>query len=257
MPYSYKTKSDRDRTDEIFNRVVTKRYVQPKLDLPKETICFGAKNRHYYFAYGANLNKNGMNARCPGWKGLCIGELKDHRLVFRGVADVIPSKGHSVQGMIYELTDAHFKALDRFEGFPNFYDRKVVQVQGFNCIVYFMVSGGSYDPPQASYKQTITDGLQDWRLPVKSHFKDAICGERKKTSTKIDVFGGTVPGSEMYGVYNHMGFTIYDEVNEELKNKDMVGKSVKKIKKACERHGTWMAKRTNAKWCGVFPVQGT
>ena len=49
-----------------------------------------------YFAYGINLNHSSMHSLCPFAVPIGKYELPDHRLVFRGVADVEYCEGHSV-----------------------------------------------------------------------------------------------------------------------------------------------------------------
>jgi gamma-glutamylcyclotransferase (GGCT)/AIG2-like uncharacterized protein YtfP len=64
-------------------------------------------------------------------------ELRDHRLVFSrrsvrtgtGVADVVPAKGQSVWGVLYELEDAGLAALDEKEGNGWAYERAQVAVR--------------------------------------------------------------------------------------------------------------------------------
>ena len=54
--------------------------------------------RALYFAYGSNLNEEQVFRRCPGAR--CYGPctLPDYRLVFDGVADIIPARGAAVEG---------------------------------------------------------------------------------------------------------------------------------------------------------------
>jgi len=124
---------------------------------------------YYYFAYGANLNLQGMESRCPGFKKVAPAILYNYKLVFRGVADVAPAKGDAVMGAVYLLTKEHFAALDRFEGFPHLYLRKVVEVETLSgkkltAIVYVMTKKSKPRPPSASYLNIIIQGLQQWRL---------------------------------------------------------------------------------------------
>ena len=97
----------------------------------------------HYFAYGSNLDPQQMALRCPGATVVGLGELRDHRLTFPltshdwggGVASVGVAHGESVWGVVYELTDEHLAALDRYEQFVgpgdqhNLYDRETTSVQ--------------------------------------------------------------------------------------------------------------------------------
>jgi gamma-glutamylcyclotransferase (GGCT)/AIG2-like uncharacterized protein YtfP len=124
---------------------------------------------YYYFAYGANLNLQGMEARCPGYKKVAPAILHNYKLVFRGVADVVPATGDAVMGAVYLLNTEHFQALDRFEGFPRLYIRKVVEVETLSgkklkAVVYVMTKKSKPCPPSNSYLSVILKGLQQWRL---------------------------------------------------------------------------------------------
>ena len=84
-----------------------------------------------YFAFGSNMDAAQMSRRCPGAVALGTATLKEHRLVFRGpsrkrgggVLSVDPAPEAAVRGVLYEVTDAHLEALDRFEGAPEWYLR--------------------------------------------------------------------------------------------------------------------------------------
>ncbi len=123
-----------------------------------------------YFAYGANLDRNGMNARCPGNKPLCRAVLKDYRLVFRNVADIEEAENQQVQGALYEITLEHLKSLDRFEGYPRLYTRKTVNVirecgSQIKAIVYQMTDRQYSAPPFEGYLNIILYGCQQWQFP--------------------------------------------------------------------------------------------
>jgi len=125
---------------------------------------------YYYFAYGANLNLQGMQFRCPGFKKVAPAILHNYRLVFRGVADVVTAPGAKVMGAVYALNEKHFQALDRFEGFPRMYLRKVVEVETLEgrrikAVVYIMTKKFKPQAPSEFYLDTILTGLRQWNLP--------------------------------------------------------------------------------------------
>ncbi|MBC8465666.1 gamma-glutamylcyclotransferase [bacterium] len=123
-----------------------------------------------YFAYGANLDKNGMNIRCPGNKPLCRAVLKNYRLVFRNVADIEEAINHCVHGALYEITKEHLQPLDRFEGYPRLYIRKTVTViredgTQVKAIVYQITSRHQYSSPYQGYLNIILSGCLQWQFP--------------------------------------------------------------------------------------------
>jgi len=123
-----------------------------------------------YFAYGANLDMRGMELRCPGHKRIGRAVLKDYRLTFKGVADVEPAPGHQVHGALYEITLDHLCSLDRFESYPLFYTRKLLEVitdegQQVEAVVYVMNNRNRYAPPNRGYLNVILTGCRQWELP--------------------------------------------------------------------------------------------
>ena len=79
-----------------------------------------------YFAYGSNLNIEQMKIRCPGAVGISPAVLEGWKLAERIYADIEKAPGECVNGALYEISD--FAALDRFEGYPQCYDREEVMV---------------------------------------------------------------------------------------------------------------------------------
>jgi len=129
-----------------------------------------------YFAYGANLNNAGMKWRCPKATPIKNITLSNWRLVFRGVADIEPSLGHSVQGVLWHITPECEASLDRFEGYPTLYTKDYflvstkVDEQG-NCVeseevmVYLMMRD-TYGAPFHGYLDTIQEGYLEHGLDL-------------------------------------------------------------------------------------------
>lgn len=90
-----------------------------------------------YFAYGSNMDKDQMLERCPNAVLVGPATLADYRLAFTifspkrncGCADIVPSVGSVVYGLLYDLTDADREVLDGFEGHPVHYERILVRVK--------------------------------------------------------------------------------------------------------------------------------
>lgn len=90
--------------------------------------------KRLYIAYGSNLNLQQMAKRCPKAKVYGKGELKDFRLLFKGVpnnayATIESFKGGKVPVLVWEVKTKDEKALDIYEGFPNFYYKKDLEVE--------------------------------------------------------------------------------------------------------------------------------
>jgi gamma-glutamylcyclotransferase len=126
-----------------------------------------------YFAYGSNMHPGQMQQRCPGGSFVAPARLRDHRLAFSrpwaawdggGVADIQPSPGSIVEGVVWEITAAHRDALDEYEECPAAYTRQDVIVKTFEgktltVFAYFAKPMGSYRPGRR-YLQSLIDGAR-------------------------------------------------------------------------------------------------
>ncbi len=135
----------------------------------------GAGLRPYlYFAYGSNLDVEQMAGRCPGARMRHPYTLKDWRLVFRGVADVIPAEGHEVRGGLYTITAEDEAGLDRYEGYPSLYTKVWYEDPSLGLIMFYVMNGRSkrfdrqdWAMPASLYLGTIRQGFRDWEIPAK------------------------------------------------------------------------------------------
>ena len=87
-----------------------------------------------YIAYGSNLNLEQMAFRCPTAKVVGKSELKDYELLFRGgrrgaVATVEPKAGSTVPILVWEIQKKDEASLDLYEGYPNFYDKQMLEIE--------------------------------------------------------------------------------------------------------------------------------
>jgi gamma-glutamylcyclotransferase (GGCT)/AIG2-like uncharacterized protein YtfP len=127
-----------------------------------------------YFAYGSNLNLSQMSRRCPDAVPMDKLYLQKWKLVFRGVADVIPSDDHCVPGGLWKITKKCEAALDRYEGWrrddSGMYRKVRVAVDGLpdgetHVMMYVMNSTGIM-PPAVGYFDGIRTGYKDFGLKV-------------------------------------------------------------------------------------------
>ena len=125
-----------------------------------------------YAAYGSNMNIEQMAIRCPKAKVIGTGILKDYKLTFRGlgrggVANVEQSKGSSVPIVLWEITSECEVALDRYEGYPSLYTKRVVEVtckdkSKVKAMGYVMAKRYESYPsePCEAYYHVIVDGYK-------------------------------------------------------------------------------------------------
>lgn len=126
------------------------------------------KPRPYlYFAYGSNLNQRQFQDRCPHAKLVGTMALTDWKLVFRGVADIVPAEGSEVFGALYTITNWCEEALDRYEGFPDLYGKRFIALPDGRRIMFYVMNSERLAAPSQFYFGTIWQGYQDVGLDPK------------------------------------------------------------------------------------------
>lgn len=120
----------------------------------------GRKKEKLYLAYGSNMNQTQMAFRCPTAKVVGTSELKGYELLFKGgrrgaVATVEPKEGSSVPVLLWKIRQADEEALDRYEGYPRFYEKQMLQVElegkEVSVMGYVMTPGHEYGIPSDGY----------------------------------------------------------------------------------------------------------
>ena len=139
-------------------------------------------SEHFYFAYGSNLNREGMSSRCADAEPLCPAVLKGWALTFRGVADIKPREGGRTHGALWRISDRDLERLDRYEGWPSLYRRELLPVrvgkEELVAITYVM-NDDYVGLPSALYYRSIVRGYKDWDLPLNS-LEDAVPRVKKR-----------------------------------------------------------------------------
>ena len=122
-------------------------------------------DRKLYIAYGSNLSVEQMDFRCPDATIVGAATLSDWKLVFRTHADIEPCEGSSVPVLVWSITEADERNLDRYEGYPNYYIKRSMPVtltESGNTVLamaYVMAEGRKAAiPPTRSYYDTIAEG---------------------------------------------------------------------------------------------------
>lgn len=142
-----------------------------------------------YAAYGSNLNVAQMGFRCPTAKPIAKSWLFDYALVFQGApygahANVVPRKGYDVPVVIWDISAADERALDRYEGVAGgYYTKEYIPVEcggEIKEVLIYIMSPNPYGIPSDSYLDTIAKGYEDFNLPTKVlndaviHSKEAL-----------------------------------------------------------------------------------
>jgi gamma-glutamylcyclotransferase (GGCT)/AIG2-like uncharacterized protein YtfP len=122
----------------------------------------------FYLAYGMNSNLAQMAQRCPAARSLGRVKLYDHKLSFKTFCDAVPTSGSVMQCALWSITEDCEQALDRLEGFPDFYGKKEVEVmyQGklIKAMIYYMTDFYRSGLPSESYLRMVTEGYLDHNI---------------------------------------------------------------------------------------------
>lgn len=146
-------------------------------------------SRKYYLAYGSNLDVDQMLRRCPDAVQIGAATVEDYELLFRGntrhfgVATIEPRQGESVPVGIWSISERDERALDRYEGWPNLYEKQtfLVRVKGklISAMAYIMTPGRRIAPPSEAYLDTITQGYEDFGFELAPLISAAEDAERR------------------------------------------------------------------------------
>lgn len=152
-------------------------------------------SKRYYIAYGSNLNIMQMRMRCPGARIIGTSVIEDYQLLFKGsktgsYLTIEPMEGAEVPVVIWEVTETDEKALDRYEGYPNFYYKKemTLDIKGIrtgkvrrrDAFAYIMHEERELGIPSWYYVNTCLDGYRAFGFDEKYLF-DAIRISRRDT----------------------------------------------------------------------------
>ena len=149
----------------------------------------------FYVAYGMNTNKRAMAMRCPDAQSLGGFYLPNHKLIFRGVGDILEDKGSIAPVVLWKITDNCLNALDKLEGYPHFYDRRLLNDQ---WLVYDMNGDKSETKePSDHYYNMIDEGLREHGLQT-----DLLKKARSEATIRT----------------KYRKFSFFDAVNRSLRN---------------------------------------
>lgn len=115
-----------------------------------------------------NTNLGEMTYRCPKAVNLGRCTLQNYELKFRIHADIDRSEGHTMEGVLWEITPDCERALDSLEGYPYYYDKQefiVVQDRPNKyghthsiAMAYVMTNKGPEQAPSLHYKDCLIEG---------------------------------------------------------------------------------------------------
>lgn len=133
-------------------------------------------NTRYYFAYGANMNPENMAYRCPAAANPRPFRLQGWQLKFYTHATVEPNAHAETPGVLWEITDQCELELDRFEGFPVYYNKRQVTQDNISLFFYEMADY-KHGFPHKAYVADIESMYKKFNLPAR-HIVEALNDNR-------------------------------------------------------------------------------
>ena len=144
-----------------------------------------------YIAYGSNMNVGQMASRCPDARPIHGFILPDYKLVFRGEADIEPSRGSYLPVAMWAVTERCLVALDRYEGVcGGLYRRHYFRDNIFHdrTVMTYMMTHRGISEPSRFYYDVIKEGYNDFGLDDK-HLREALTEAKEKTVYEHDFLG--------------------------------------------------------------------
>ena len=150
----------------------------------------------YYLAYGSNLNLVQMFRRCPHARVIGHTSLPGMRLVFRGsktgsYLTVEPCENAAgVPCGVFAIRDDDELALDRYEGYPIFYQKQTLHIpevmavgtkdvilRDIDAMIYTMPTSHPLGLPSMAYWKVCKQGYRDFHFSQR-HLEKALFDSR-------------------------------------------------------------------------------
>lgn len=122
-----------------------------------------------YIAYGSNMDEEQMANRCPDAQLLGTAEVEGYRLLFKGsktgaYATIEPEEECRVPVLVWKISEADEKMLDRYEGFPRFYYKKELEIEfegeRTTAMVYIMHEENPLGIPSRRYQEVLSNAYR-------------------------------------------------------------------------------------------------
>ncbi|KAF7778518.1 hypothetical protein Agabi119p4_2863 [Agaricus bisporus var. burnettii] len=124
--------------------------------------------------YGSNLMRRQMNTHAPDNQFIGLAFIEGWKWIIsrRGYANVIPSPGDVVYGLVYTVSSSDEANLDAFEGVPNMYSKFYLNITmgtqekpgtRHRSLLYIDVNSKVPAPAPQEYIDRINEGIEDCR----------------------------------------------------------------------------------------------
>jgi hypothetical protein len=131
-----------------------------------------------HFAYGSNMSRALMGARCPGASALGTATLEHWRFIIgiEGHGSIAPRPGATVHGVLWRLGARDIAAINAYENLDSGLDtRRIVPVRHgasrLPALVYILRRPGE-GRPRPGYVHLVVAAARDWGLPER--YVDAL-----------------------------------------------------------------------------------
>jgi AIG2-like family len=124
-----------------------------------------------HFAYGSNMSRALMGARCPGAEALGTATLAGWRFVINpeGFGSIAPRQGSLVHGVLWRLTARDVAAINAYESIDTgLYLRRRLPVRcgerQSTALIYITRRQGE-GTPRPGYIALVVAAAREWELP--------------------------------------------------------------------------------------------
>ncbi len=124
-----------------------------------------------HFAYGTNMSRALMGARCPQARPLGVATLPGWRFIINGdgLASLAAQPGGRVHGVLWELSAREVSAINAYEGVASgLYEARFLPVRHegrhARALVYIARREGR-GTPRPGHLETVLTAARDWELP--------------------------------------------------------------------------------------------
>jgi len=125
-----------------------------------------------YFAYGSNMDRAAMAARCPASQPFGLGRLARHRFVVtrEGYASVLRDPRRTVWGLVWDIAFADMPALDRYEsvagGLYVKLTQPVITDRGPRRALIYVGRSAGTGQPRPGYLEAVAAAAREVGLPA-------------------------------------------------------------------------------------------
>ena len=141
--------------------------------------------RKLYIAYGSNMDLDQMEYRCPDSAFVWTTTLDGWRLMFKGsqtgsYATIEREDGCKVPALLWEISECDERSLDRYEGFPRFYYKQYLWVDGYGpALVYIMHEDRHHGVPSLQYYGVLDKAYKLFKMPRKILWEALVYSQKR------------------------------------------------------------------------------